>query len=561
MLDGRVSFGAAREGGMTDRFPKQRIGDLPGQAAARWPAGEALVFEGRRWTFREFAVEVDIAAKALMALGVTAGEQVALWMPNRPEWEFLLFAVAKIGAVLVPLNTRYRTADLSYAVRQSNSATLITVDRSGPVDYLGMLVEALPGLASKPRERLAVDGFPDLKRVVLFGGDTPRGAWNWRDVAPLSDQVSDAALAARAAEVDPDALAMVIYTSGTTGNPKGVMHSHICLRNVVDQASRFGVTERDRILCYLPLFHLYGLAESALLGLVTGAAQIVTQTFDPMEAIGLIERERATIIHGFDTHHRDLMLALEQRPADVSSLRLASLPAGMSSTQPIAEAAQKRLCRTVSGWGMSEAWAFATASFLDSTQEQLCEASGYPVAGMEIRVIEPVSGRDQPVGVQGELLVRGYMVTAGYYGKPEATAEAIDAEGWLHTGDTAVLREDGHIRFVGRYKDMLKVGGENVSPAEVEAWIMQLDAVAEVAVVGYPDPRLAEVAVAVIRLHEGASLTAEQVIAHCRGRIASFKIPRHAIFLAELPMTASGKVQKHKLRELALTTLGQPKVA
>jgi fatty-acyl-CoA synthase len=541
---------------MVEWYAKQRIGDLPERAARLWPEREALVFEGRRWTFRELALEVDLAAKALMALGVAPGEKVALWLPNRPEWEFLLFAVAKIGAVLVPLNTRYRTADLSYAVAQSNSATLIAVDRSGPVDYLAMLTEALPGLRDQPCEHLAIPEFPDLKRVVLFGAEAVRGAWNWRDVAPLADQVSDAMLETRAVAVDPDGMAMIVYTSGTTGNPKGVMHSHICLRNVAERASRLGVTHRDRILCYLPLFHIYGLSEAALIGPLVGAAQILTATFDPAEAAGLIEAERVSILHGFDTHYRDLMLALEGGDVALTSLRLGTLPSGMSSTVPIAEAAQDRLCPTVSGWGMSECWAFATVGFLDDSVEQRCQASGFALPDLELRVVDPATGDDVPVGERGELLMRGYMVTAGYYNKPEATAEAIDRDGWMHTGDTVLMRADGHIRFLGRYKDMLKVGGENVSPAEVEAWIMGLEGVAEVAVVGYPDARLAEVAVAVVRPRAAGCVTAEQVIGHCRGRIASFKIPRHVLFLNELPMTASGKVQKHKLRELALQQLG-----
>jgi len=542
---------------MVEWYPKQRIGDLPALAARRWPEREALVFEGRRWTFRDFDHEVDHAAKALMALGVQPGEKVALWMPNRAEWLFLLFAVAKIGAVLVPLNTRYRVADLGYAVAQSNSATLITVDRSGPVDYLGMLKEALPGLDRQDKTDLSIPGFPDLKRVILFGTQGTSGAWNWPEVAFLASEVADPLLDARAAAVDPDAMTLICYTSGTTGNPKGVMHSHISLRNVADQTCRLGITFQDRIMCYLPLFHLYGFAESALLGVMAGAAQIVTATFEPPEVLGLIEAERATILHGFDTHYRDIMVALESRPTDLSSLRIGTFAAGMSSSEPIARAAQQKLCPTVSGWGMSECWAFVTMGFAVGPIGQIAEASGFPMLGMEVRVVD-AEGRDQPVGEQGELLVRGYSVMLGYYGNAEATAAAIDGDGWLHTGDTVVMREDGHIRFLGRYKDMLKVGGENVSPAEVEAWIMRLPAVAEVAVVGYPDPRLAEVAVAFLRLREGERLSAEQVIGHCRGQIASFKIPRHVIFVETMPMTASGKVQKHKLRDDAVAQLGRP---
>jgi fatty-acyl-CoA synthase len=543
---------------MRDWYEKCRIGDLPARAARLWPAREALVFEGRRWSYRDFDREVDQAAKMLMALGVEPGEKVSLWLPNRPEWEFLLFAVAKIGAVLVPLNTRYRTADLAFALAQSNSGTLLAVDRSGPVDYLAMLSEALRGLDKGDRRSLDIAGFPDLKRVLLLGERGIAGAWSWEEAAAQAAAVTDAALAARARAVDPDGLAMIIYTSGTTGNPKGVMHSHICLRNCAERANRLGLTFADRILAYLPLFHLYGFGECALMGPLVGAAQILTATFDPAEVLRLVEGERATVLHGFDTHYRDLMLALDADARDLSSLRFGTFAAGMLSSAPIAQAAQVRLCPTVSGWGMSECLAFATQSFLNATTEQRCEASGFPAPGCEVRVIDSTTGQDQPVGTQGELLVRGYMVMQGYYANPDATAKTIDADGWLHTGDTVVLRPDGHIRFLGRYKDMLKVGGENVSPAEVEAWIMRLPEVAEVAVVGYPDPRLAEVAIACVRARPGARLSPEMVIAHCRGKIASFKAPRHVLLVEAMPMTASGKVQKHKLRELALERLGAP---
>jgi fatty-acyl-CoA synthase len=546
---------------MVEWYRKQRIGDLPGRAAQLWGEREALVFEGRRWSFREFDQEVDTVAKALTVLGVAPGEKVALWLPNRPEWLFLLYAVAKIGAVLVPLNTRYRTADLGYALAQSNSTTLISVDRSGPVDYLGMLTEALPGLATQDRTQLAVEGFPDLKRVIMLGDTDVAGAWRWNDVLELAEQVADPELDRRAAAVDPDGLAMIVYTSGTTGNPKGVMHSHICLRNVSDRANRLGVTHLDRILCYLPLFHIYGLSESAMIAAMTGAAQILTASFDPAESLALAASERITILHGFDTHYRDLMNAAKGRGVSLPALRFGTFPSGMDSSIPIARAAQSRLCPTLSGWGMSECWAFFSIGFHTDSEEQRCEASGFALPDLELKVIDPATGQDQPVGVPGELLVRGYMVTAGYYENPQATAAAIDGQGWLHTGDTVLMRADGHIRFMGRYKDMLKVGGENVAPAEVEAWIMKLPAVAEVAVVGLPDARLAEVPVAVVRVHPGASVTEEQVIAHCRGRIASFKVPRHVLLLDDLPMTASGKVQKHKLRDLALARFGQTKVA
>ncbi|HEX9821777.1 MAG TPA: class I adenylate-forming enzyme family protein, partial [Methylomirabilota bacterium] len=359
-------------------------------------------------------------------------------------------------------------------------------------------------------------------------------------------------LADRAGAVDPEDLAFLMYTSGTTGFPKGVMHSHRMVRNVTDRAFRLAITEQDVIMMYLPLFHLFAFSEGMLTSMVTGARQVLTETFDPAESLELIARERATMLHGFDLHYKELCDAHERQPRDVSSVRTGILPAGMSSSTPIARRARKLFGPLISGYGMSEFGVGVSIGALDSTEEQSCEASGYPAPGYEIRVVDPATGRDQPAGTPGEILVRGYTLMRGYYDKPEATAAAIDAEGWMHTGDMGVLRPDGHLRFMGRYKDMLKIGGENVDPMEVEAYLMSHPAIDLVAVVGYPDARLSEVAVAFVRGEAGHALTEADVLAHCRGRIAGFKIPRHVFFVDDFPMTSSGKIQKVKLREDAL---------
>jgi fatty-acyl-CoA synthase len=258
------------------------------------------------------------------------------------------------------------------------------------------------------------------------------------------------------------------------------------------------------------------------------------------------------VLHGFDTHYKELCEAHARQPCDVSSVRTGICAAGMSSSAPIARRARALFGPLVSGYGMSEFGVGAAIGSLDSTEDQSCEASGYPAPGYEIRVVDPASGRDQPVDEAGEILVRGYTLMRGYYDKPEATAAAIDAEGWMHTGDMGVLRADGHLRFVARYKDMLKIGGENVDPMEVEAYLMSHPVINLAAVVSYPDSRLSEVGVAFVRCEPGAAITEAEVIAHCRGRIASFKIPRHVLFVDDFPMTSSGKIQKVRLREEAL---------
>jgi fatty-acyl-CoA synthase len=535
---------------MPDWYVKHRLGDLPARAARRWGDRAALVFEGRRWSFAELAAEVDRAARGLLALGVEPGERVGLWMVNRPEWIVAAFAAMRVGAVLLPVNTRLRTSDVAYVLGQSEAATLILADRSGPVDYLGMLRELAPGLDAAAPGAPVDPALPALRRVVLLGAPAA-GTVAWPALLARGDGVDAGALEARAAAVDPDATAFLMYTSGTTGFPKGVMHSHCMLRNVEERGSRMGITIADTILMYLPLFHLFGFAEGMLMSLVTGARQVLTAGFDPDESLDLLAGERATVLHGFDTHFKELLEAQARRPRALGSVRTGILASGMSSSWPIARRARQLFGPLLSGYGMSEFGVGAALSFLDSTEEQCVEASGYPAPGYEIRVIDPDTGRDQPAGVPGEILVRGYSLMQGYWRRPEETARAI-RDGWMHTGDMGVLRPDGHLRFMGRYKDMLKIGGENVDPMEVEAYLMSHPAINLAAVVGYPDPRLAEVAVAYVRPEPGRTVTEAEVIAHCRGRIASFKIPRHVFVVEDFPMTGSGKIQKVKLREDAL---------
>jgi fatty-acyl-CoA synthase len=532
-------------------FPKQTIGQLPAEAARCWGSREAISFKDRRVTFAHLSAGVDRFAKGLLSLDIEPGDKVALWMLNRPEWMEAAFAVMKIGAVLVPINTRFRTEDVAYILDQSDTTALILAERSGPIDYLGMVRELVPLGVSPESTRL-----PKLRPIVLLS-DAPRPETvHWSEMIAHGEAVKDAVLAARVDAVDPEDLAFFIYTSGTTGFPKGAMHAHRLIRNVVDRAFRLGITPDDVIMMYLPLFHLFAFSEGMLTSLVSGARQVLTEGFDPNESLDLIERERATVLHGFDTHYKELVEAQERRARDMSSVRTGIVAAGMASSTATARRARELLGgRFVSGFGMSEIGVGVTIGSLDSTPEQCYEASGYPAPGYEVRIIDPATGRDQPVGTPGEILARGYTLMRGYYKRPEATAAAIDADGWLHTGDMGLLRADGHLRFMGRYKDMLKIGGENVDPMEVEAFLMTHPGVGLAAVVGYPDARLSEVGVAFVRCEPGHALTTDELIAHCRGRIASFKVPRHVFFVDEFPMTSSGKIQKTKLREEAVRQL------
>jgi fatty-acyl-CoA synthase len=529
-------------------FPKATLGQLPEAAARRHGAAEALLFRGKRWTFAALSAEVDRAARGLLALGIEPGEKVALWMVNRPEFMAAAFAVMKVGAVLVPINTRFRAEDAAYVVGQSDASALVLAARSGPIDYLAMVRELAPSLdAGAVREAR----FPRLRHVIVAGEPPAAGAVSWEAMLERGAAIGSEVLARRAAAVDPEATAFLVYTSGTTGFPKGAMHGHRIIRNVVDRAFRLAITPADTILMYLPLFHLFGFSEGMLTSLVTGARQILTETFDPEESLTLLAEEGATILHGFDTHWKELLEALERRPRALPRIRMGICAAGMSSSTAIAYRARRVFGPLVSGYGMSEFGVGAAIGAPDTPDAQSAEASGYPAPGYEIVIVDPDTGAPRPPGVPGEILVRSYMLMQGYYDKPEETARAIDADGFMHTGDMGLIRPDGHLRFLGRYRDMLKIGGENVDPMEVEAFLMTHPAVNLAAVVSLPDARLSEVAVAFVRTEPGRAVTESELVDYCRGKIASFKIPRHVAVVDGFPMTSSGKIQKVRLRDEA----------
>jgi fatty-acyl-CoA synthase len=537
---------------------QRRFGDLADDIAARLPDREGLVFGASRYAFREVAARIDEAARRLIAAGVGHGEHVALWLNNSDDWIFIAFAVQKVGAVLVPINTRFRSRDLSYVLAQSDSAFLITHDRSGPVDYAGMVREAvaLPAAGDVVRD----PRYPLLRRVILLGQAPQPGTMDWASLAEPARHIPPDGPATRARIVDPAATAFVMYTSGTTGFPKGVVRTHDLIGNVEDRALQMAITPNDTILNYLPLFHAFGLSEGAWMSLITGARQIVTRSFDPEECLDLIERERVSVIHGFEAHMKGLSDAQEARPRDLSSLRTGIFAAGMLSATPVVRRGMRLLAplKNLSGYGMTETWLGVALSSLDDDEAHRSEASGWPGPGYELRIVDDGSGDVLGPGGTGELQVRGGAVMTEYYKKPAETAAAFTRDGWFRTGDAAMWLADGCLRFLGRYKDMLKVGGENVDPMETEGLLLEHPAVQQVAVVGLPDERLGEVAVAYVERKAGATIDAADVASHCRGKVASFKLPRHVVFVEAFPMTESGKIRKAELREDARRRFAAP---
>jgi fatty-acyl-CoA synthase len=533
---------------MSEWYAKKTFGALVDDMAARFGAREALVFNDERYTFDEVRERVDEVARGLIALGVAPGDHVALWLMNRAEWIFSMFALAKIGAVQVPVNTRFRTHDLAYLLAQSDTRYLIAHDVSGPVDFLGMIREVV----DLPTDGVEIDDpdYPELRRVVILGAPGHVGCVGWDALLDAAREVAGETLDARADAVDPDSPVFIMYTSGTTGFPKGVMHNHIMLRLVEERAFRLAITEHDTILNYLPLFHLFSYSEGALTSMLTGACQVLMETFVPDAALRLVERERATVLHGFETHLKDLSDAQERLRLDLSSLRCGLFACGMQSSVPICRKAATVLAPlvTITGYGMSEMGAGTLIGSLGDSLEQRAESSGYCAPGYACRVVDAETGVEQPVGVPGEIVFKGYGMMLGYYKKPVETAASYDADGWFHTGDTGVTRADGYVRFLGRYKDMLKVGGENVDPMEIEGLLLEVAGVQQVAVVSLPDARLSEVPVAFVQRAADSHLSEKDIIDYCRGKVATFKIPRHVLFIDAFPMTASGKIRKVELR-------------
>ena len=513
------------------------MGELPRRAAELWPGHEALVFGAQRWTHTAFADEVDRVAKGLIAIGVEPGEKVAVWMTNRPEWLFLMYAIPRVGAITVPLNTRYRSEDVQYTVDQSDSSTIIFCDRSGPIDYAAMVNEV-------------ADLWPKIKRKIVLGGDTSTGSIPWSTMLAGGAEITDETLAERAGAVHASDPAIIIYTSGTTSLPKGAVHNHAVIRNVSERAQMHGCTATDVHAGYLPLFHAFGFTEVALFGVLTGGKIVLFETFDADEILDTAVVEGITLLHGFDTHWGDFLRANGRNPRDLK-VRMGTLACGQESSVPVARQVQEELCTTASGWGMSEVWTACVVGHVTNTIEQRTEASGYPMTDVELKIIDPETGAELPVGERGELLCRSYTTMLGYYNKPEATAETIDDDGWLHSGDLARMRPDGHVVFIGRIKDMLKVGGENVAPAEMEGRLRELSGVNDAAVVGLADDRLGEVPVAYVLRDQSVTLDTDDLLEHLKGKVASFKLPRHIKIVDELPMTATGKIRKVELREQA----------
>jgi fatty-acyl-CoA synthase len=531
------------------------LGQMLDETVARHPDREALVYVDRnyRMTWRQLAEQTDRLARGLMAMGVQKGEKVAIWATNVPDWVLLMFATAKIGAVLLTVNTQYRRTEIAYLLGQSEAENLFLVDGFRDIDYVATLYEVVPELREQPRGHLKSDRFPFLKRVFFIGQEKHRGMYSMPELLAMSAMTSPADFAARQDSLSPHDVVNMQYTSGTTGFPKAVMLTH---HNIGNNGFWIGenqhLTHDDRVCIPVPLFHCFGCVLCVTSCVSHGSTMVLLETFDPLLVMASVDKERCTAINGVPT----MFIAVLDHPMfdrfDYSTLRtgiMAGSPCPIHTMRQVVDrmyASELTIC-----YGLTEGSPVMSQTRTDDDLVHKCETVGRAMPAIEVRVIDPETGADQPAGVPGEVVCRGYNVMKGYYNMPEATAAAVDADGWLHSGDLGTMDTDGYLRISGRLKDIIIRGGENISPMEIEEFLRRMPGIRDVQAVGVPSRKFGEELAAFIILRDGAAITEEDVKDYCRGQVARFKIPAFVSFVEQFPLTASGKVQKYKLREEA----------
>ncbi|MCX7231045.1 MAG: AMP-binding protein [Burkholderiales bacterium] len=526
------------------------IGEALRGTARRFPDRAALVGMGTTVSFAELDRAADEVAHGLRALGVARGDQVALWLTNCPEWVVCWMACTRLGAVLVPINTRFKPDEVEYILGQSDARVLIAMDRYWDIDYLGMIRAMVPELAAATPGALTSARFPELRAVVLWGELESPGTTH---LAALR-RAGAARMAAgdTLAPVDADDPVIIVYTSGTTGHPKGAMHGHVVMRNAANIARVMHIEPGDVLLGHMPLYHVAGAFTACIPTVLLGCTLVTMPQWSPDEALEVIERERVTIFGGIPTHFIDCLDAIRRRPRDVSCLKSAWI-GGAPVTPDVAMASKTELgLRALQAvYGMTETTAATVFSEFDAPLEVLCDNKGRPIGDFEVIVADPIQGHALPVGAVGEVRVRGHIVMKGYYRNPKATAEVITADGWFRTGDLGVFDEAGYLKITGRLKEMFIVGGSNAYPAEIERLLQGIAEVKQAVVVGVPHRRLGEVGYAFVQLHEGATLSAEALVALARPMMADYKVPRHVSFVDEFPRTTTGKIQRFALQKQA----------
>jgi len=542
------------------------IGGMLDHIAQQYPDTEALVstHQGIRYTYRELLRKVDELGKGLMAIGVEKGDRVGIWAMNHAEWVVTQFATAKIGAIMVNINPSYRTYELEYVLRQAEVQTVIIQDRFKTSDYTGMFLEACPEAASSTPGRLYTEKFPFLKNVIFMGEEAPAGMFSWDEVNRRGREVTVDEIAAREESLSFDDAINIQYTSGTTGFPKGVVLSHHSILNngnIIGDGMNF--SELDRLCIPVPFYHCFGMVLSNMACMTHGSTMVLPgPAFNAGEVLQCVEKEECTALHGVPT-----MFIAELAHPDFSRYSMETLRTGIMAGSPCPIEVMKEVNRKMhmSGivivYGQTETSPGITMTTTRDPVERRVSTVGRAFPHTEIKIIDPKTGRIVPRGRVGEICARGYCVMKGYYNNPSATHATLDDDRWNHTGDLGTIDEEGYVRIVGRLKDMVIRGGENIYPREIEEFLHHHPKIADVYVIGVPDEKYGEELMAWVMVDEGASMTEEEVKEFCRGKIAHYKIPRYVRFVTEFPMSVTGKIQKYRMKEISIRELGLEKVS
>jgi fatty-acyl-CoA synthase len=530
------------------------LGRILAETVAKYPDETAVAYVERDYkqTWKQFSDTVDTMAKGLMAMGIRKGEKVAVWSTNVPHWVALQFATARIGAILLTINTNYRSSEIDYVLKQSDCENIFIINGVRDANYLEILYGLIPELKIHPRGELRSSRYPFLKRVFFLGPEKHRGLYSMSEVMSLSVATDDEEYQQLQDSLDPHDVINMQYTSGTTGFPKGVMLTHV---NIGNNGYWLGAgqnfSHRDRICIPVPLFHCFGCVLGVLACVNHGATMVFVETYDPVDVMMSIEMEKCTGVYGVPTMFIAMMDHKLFSKFDFSSLRTGIMAGSPCPVKSMNDCIKKmNMTEVTIVFGLTEASPGMTQTMYNEPSiEKKCETVGKAMPGIEVKIVDPKTGVPLPPEQHGEVVCRGYNIMKGYYKMPEATAEAIDKDGFLHSGDIGIMDKDGYFAITGRIKDMIIRGGENIYPKEIEDFLHHMDGVRDVQVVGVPSKKYGEQPGAFVIPHPDADISPQDVIDFCHGKIAWFKTPKFVHFLKEFPLTASGKVMKIKLRE------------
>jgi fatty-acyl-CoA synthase len=537
------------------------IGEMFDQIVEQHPDNEALVVrhQNLRYSYRELQAQVNRCTRGLIATGLKKGDRIGIWSPNNAEWVIIQFATSKMGAILVNINPAYRLHELEYALRQSGCTTIVIAPEYKTSNYTQMMYDLAPELnVSKPGQ-LRAKKTPDLKTVIRLDDESKAGMWNWNDLMGMADQVSQEELADCQSQLEFDDPINIQYTSGTTGYPKGATLSHHNILNngyFVGEIMKF--TDKDRLVIPVPLYHCFGMVLGNLACITHGATMLFPGPgFEAEAVLAMIEEEKATAVHGVPT-----MFIAELEHPEFNNYDLTSLRTGLMAGSPCPVEIMKQVNTAMHmneaeiAYGMTETSPVSFQTHADAPLDKRVSTVGQIHPHVEVKIIDPGTGQIVPIEETGELCTRGYSVMLGYWKDEEKTHDSIDAAGWMHTGDLAVMDEDGYVNIVGRIKDMVIRGGENIYPREIEEFLYGNPKISDVQVIGVPDQKYGEEIMAWVKLKEGEDATGEELREFCRDRIAHFKIPRYFKFVDSFPMTVTGKIQKFVMREQSIKELG-----